>query len=403
MTSLSNKRPLRLAFTNLTYTQWTAGSHYLKNLFIALKSLDSSWRPEIVLVVPHQAQPESYNILSAYIDQLLYMPPASSMPDFWQRQMIRTKKWLGICLEPEPPLSSRLREDRVDSLFANIEFGSRFSVPLLSWIADFQHLHLPEMFSPEEIQQRNRLFSQIVANANRVILSSHDALQDFNHFAPQAIHKARVLSFVAQVPAQTYDSNPSWVCEYYHLPDRFIYLPNQFWKHKNHKVVIEALSLIKVKSPKITIVCTGNTNDYRNPLYFAELLSRISSLGLRDNLMILGLVPHEHLFPLMRQSLAVLQPSFFEGWSTTVEEAKSLGKGMILSDLPVHREQNPPQSILFNPHDPQSLADALVRAFDENKPGPDYELEQLARKQLSTRTQEFGRVFVEVAKEVISA
>ncbi|NEQ25188.1 MAG: glycosyltransferase family 4 protein, partial [Microcoleus sp. SIO2G3] len=102
-------------------------------------------------------------------------------------------------------------------------------------------------------------------------------------------------------------------------------------------------------------------------------------------------------------SLAVLQPSFFEGWSTTVEEAKSLGKRMILSAFSVHREQNPPQSVFFNPHEPQSLADALVRAFEENKPGPDYELEQLTRQQLSTRTKEFGRVFIEVVKEVISA
>jgi glycosyltransferase involved in cell wall biosynthesis len=403
MTSASNNRPLRIAFTNLSNTQWTAGSHYLKNLFVALKSLDFSCCPEIALLVSHEAQPNTYKSLSPYIDQLIYSPPDPPMPKFWQRQTIRIKKRLGVWKEPKPLFASCLREHQVDSLFATTHFGPQFNVPLLSWIPDFQHLHLPEMFSAEEIQQRDQHYSKIAANANRVILSSQDALQDFEGFAPQAVHKARVLSFVAQVPADTYNSDPSWVCEYYHLPERFVYLPNQFWKHKNHKVVIEALSLIKVKSPKITIVCTGNTNDYRNPLYFAELLFRISSLGLRDNLIILGLVPHEHLFPLMRQSLAVLQPSFFEGWSTTVEEAKSLGKGMILSDLPVHREQNPPQSILFNPHDPQSLADALVRAFDENKPGPDYELEQLARKQLSIRTQEFGRVFVEFAKEVISA
>jgi glycosyltransferase involved in cell wall biosynthesis len=400
MTSTSNNRQLRIAFTNLTSTQWTAGTHYLKNLFVALKSLDSC-RPEIALLVPHQSQPNSYNTLSPYIDQLLYMPPDPPMPRFWQRQTIRIKKRLGVWQEPEPLLTPYLREQQVDSIFAPTEFGEQFSVPLLSWIPDFQHLHLPEMFSSEEIQLRDQLFSKIVAQANRVILSSQDALQDFKHFAPQAIDKARVLSFVAQVPADTYDSNPAWVCDHYHLPHRFVYLPNQFWQHKNHKVVIQALSLIKAKHPEITVVCTGNTNEYRYPLYFAELLPTISSLGLRNNLIILGLVPHAHLFPLMRQSLAVLQPSFFEGWSTTVEEAKSLGKRMILSDIPVHKEQNPPQSVFFNPHDSQSLADALVRAFDENKPGPDSQLEQLAQKQLPTRTKEFGRVFVEVVKEVI--
>ena len=404
MTSSSQKRPLRIAFTNLDSTQWTAGSQYLKNLFIALKSLDSSCRPEIVLVVPYQSKSESYNNLSDYIDQVLYVPPEvpPSIPNFWQRQTMRIQRWLDIWQEPESILNSYLREHQVDSLFSVTEFGSRFSVPLLSWITDFQHLHLPEMFSPEEIQGRQQLFSQIVTSAERIILSSQNALQDFKNFAPQAVSKTQVVSFVAQVPADIYDLDPAWVCEYYHLPNRFVYLPNQFWKHKNHNIVIQALTLIKAQHPEIIVVCTGNTNEYRHPLYFAEILAMISRLGLRDNLIILGLVPHAHLYQLMRQSLAVLQPSLFEGWSTTVEEAKSVGKCMILSDLTVHREQNPSHAIYFNPHEPQALADALVRVFDENKPGPDYDLEKLAREQLPRRTQEFGRAFVMLVQEIVS-
>lgn len=403
MNSPSNKRPLRIAFTtNLISTQWTAGTQYLKNLFIALKSLDSSCRPEIVLLAPHQAQSSSYDSLNQYIDQLLYIPPNAPISNFWQRQIIRTQKWLGIWQKPEPPVASCLRKHEVDSLFTNLEFGSRFSVPLLSWIPDFQHLHLPEMFSSEEIQAREQLFYNIAANAERIILSSQDALQDFKKFAPHAVNKARVLSFVAQVPTDIYNSAPKWVCDFYHLPDRFIYLPNQFWKHKNHSTVIQALTLLKAKHPEITVVCTGNTNEPRHPLYFAELLAMISKLGLRNNLIILGLVPHTHLYQLMRQSLAVLQPSFFEGWSTTVEEVKSVGKFIILSDIPVHREQNPPQAIFFDPHDHQALADSLVRVFEENQPGSYSELEKLARDQLPRRTQEFGRAFVEVVREIRS-
>ncbi|NEQ23020.1 MAG: glycosyltransferase family 4 protein, partial [Microcoleus sp. SIO2G3] len=213
MTSTSNNRQLRIAFTNLASTQWTAGTHYLKNLFVALKSLESC-RPEIALLVPHQSQPSSYNSLSPYIDQLLYMPPDPPMPKFWQRQTIRIKKRLAVRHEPEPLLTPYLREHQVDSIFATTHFGRQFNVPLLSWIPDFQHLHLPEMFSAQEIQQRDQHYLKIAENANRIILSSQDALQDFERFAPQAVHKARVLSFVAQVPVDTYNSDPCWVCEY---------------------------------------------------------------------------------------------------------------------------------------------------------------------------------------------
>jgi glycosyltransferase involved in cell wall biosynthesis len=185
------------------------------------------------------------------------------------------------------------------------------------------------------------------------------------------------------------------------LPRRFVYLPNQFWAHKNHKVVVQALALAKAQGSQVTVVCTGSAWDHRNPWYFSELLATISELGLRDNLILLGFIPHAHLFQLMRQSLAVLQPSLFEGWSTTVEEAKSVGKSVILSDIPVHREQNPPQVTFFDPRDPKVLADCLVKVFDQKRPGPDHELEASARASWPLRAMDFGRAFVEIVQDVV--
>ena len=395
----SNNRQLRIAFPNMAGARWTAGLHYLRNLFAALKSLDYHGRPEIALLVSHQTQPNSNNNLNSYVDQLLCPPK----PALWQRLVGRIQRRLGIGWSGlESPLGPYLREHQIDCIFAATEFGPRFNVPLLTWIPDFQHLHLPEMFPPETIRGRDEKFSRVADHADRVILSSRDALRDFERFAPQSAHKARILSFVAQVPEDIYDSDPAWVCDYYHLPRRFIYLPNQFWNHKNHGVVVEALTLLKARHREITVVCTGNTNEFRDPLYFAKLLATISERNLRNNLIILGFVPYGHLFKLMRQSLAVLQPSLFEGWSTVVEESKSVGKSVILSDIPVHLEQDPPQAIFFDPYRPEQLADCLVRISDEKKPGPDHELEALAQKQLPERTREYGRTFMEIVAEVLS-
>ena len=73
----------------------------------------------------------------------------------------------------------------------------------------------------------------------------------------------------------------------------------------------------------------------------------------------LGLVPRSDVIALMRYSRALINPSFFEGWSTTVEEAKSTGKRIILSDIDVHKEQNPPDGVFFNPKDPKDLAEKM--------------------------------------------
>jgi len=65
----------------------------------------------------------------------------------------------------------------------------------------------------------------------------------------------------------------------------------------------------------------------------------------------------------MRVAGAVINPSLFEGWSTTVEEAKSMGVPMLLSDIGVHREQAEGRASFFDPHAPETLADLLV-AFE---------------------------------------
>lgn len=397
MTAIASRKRPCVAFTSMGGEYWTAGTHYLKNLFAALRSLTADDQVEIALLTLGSDAPES---LQPYVDRVLSTARIRGIPGFWERQWIRVGKRLGIEMEPKSALNAFLHEQDVDVLFSGTEYGARFDLPLLSWIPDFQDRHLPEMFSSAELVSRQQLLSRIAKHASRIILSSQSVLQDLESFAPYCVPKARVLPFVAQIPSQVYDSDPMWICDKYHLPQRFFYLPNQFATHKNHELVVQALSSIKEQRPEVVVVCTGNTNETRHPLYFAQLMAQIAECGLRDHLIILGLVPHDHTFVLMRQSLAVLQPSLFEGWSTTVEEAKSLGKSVVLSDLAVHREQNAPAAAYFAPHDPAALAQLLMQVFNQNQPGPALELEVDARLQLPGRIQQFGQSFRQIISDL---
>ncbi len=64
----------------------------------------------------------------------------------------------------------------------------------------------------------------------------------------------------------------------------------------------------------------------------------------------------------MNNSIAIIQPSLFEGWSTVVEDAKALNK-LYYSylDLEVHREQINNNAYFFNPHEEILLAKALEK------------------------------------------
>ena len=301
----------------------------------------------------------------------------------------------------EPEISKQARHAQVDVLFVGGNPRPHFRVPTLRWFPDFQYLHYPEMFSMADVAMLQNGVKGIAKHASRVILSSETAKQDFAQVAPEYIDKVRVLSFVSSLNESVYAIDPRQVCDEYYLPEKFFYLPNQFWKHKNHSLVLDALTLARRQNPNITIVSTGILSDYRNPRYSSELMAEISRSDNRKHFIFLGLVPREHLYALMRQSLAVIQPSLFEGWSTIVEEVKSLGKPILLSDLPVHREQNPPDAIYFSPTDPYQLAEALSLAYKVNTPGPSVNLERKARQDFTERVSAFGHHFLKIAMELI--
>ena len=122
---------------------------------------------------------------------------------------------------------------------------------------------------------------------------------------------------------------------------------------------------------------------------------------MRDNFLLLGWVPYAHLFQLMRQSVAVLQPSRFEGWSTTVEEAKSLGKQVLVSDIAVHREQAPARARYFAVDDASALAAQLAEAWSSHDAAADARAAAEADAALPARTRAFAETYESIVLDAV--
>jgi glycosyltransferase involved in cell wall biosynthesis len=160
--------------------------------------------------------------------------------------------------------------------------------------------------------------------------------------------------------------------------------------------------LLDDRGVKVFVVCSGNLIDYRHPNYFSELLQLASHLGIWRQIVFLGLIPREHVFALIRQSVCVLNPSLFEGFGLSADEARSVGKQALLSDIDAHREQSPPRAIFFDPRDHEELARKMGEVWCEKPPGPDGEFEAEARDSLPGRMKAFGEAFISAVKEVLS-
>ena len=97
-------------------------------------------------------------------------------------------------------------------------------------------------------------------------------------------------------------------------------------------------------------------------------------MGLDDEIHFLGFLPKQELYTLMAYSKAMIQPSLFEGWSTTIEDAIAMNVPVICSDLDVNREQMGDAAIFFNPNDPNDLALCLIN--DEKMKRPYFDLDK---------------------------
>jgi glycosyltransferase involved in cell wall biosynthesis len=228
-----------------------------------------------------------------------------------------------------------MERNQID-LLTHIGLGAQVSIKTLPRQSDFQHKVLPQFFSPEECAGRD---SEVAKSAlwGNILLSSQDAAISSRRYYPElASVRTHVLPFSSIASLSVNVISRAELEEKYPIQKPYFFLPNQFWNHKNHKVVVEALRLTP---PEIRVVCTGLMEDRLNPSYVSELLDTVRQYGLEQRFTCLGELPYRTMISLMRHSLAVLQPSLFEGWSTTVEEAKAIGVRIILSSLDVHKSR----------------------------------------------------------------
>jgi glycosyltransferase involved in cell wall biosynthesis len=185
----------------------------------------------------------------------------------------------------------------------------------------------------------------------------------------------------------------------------FLLVVNQFWAHKNHACVVEAMGRLRREGRCPQVVMIGLPVDYRDRSgrTLSGLLGRIAELGLEGEAKILGFVEPGVRDALLRACRALVQPSLAEGWSTSVEDAKALGRPVLTADTAVLREQAPGAFGRFAPDDPGACAAVLERAGQELPPGPDPAREAAALERAAAAAREAGRTLRTIVEEARQA
>jgi glycosyltransferase involved in cell wall biosynthesis len=256
----------------------------------------------------------------------------------------------------------------LDAIFPlhDLPVRSKTNTKLISWWADLQHKHYPEFFSKMQIAGRNLRIWFILKNCDRLVLSSYDVLSDFKqYYRTGKTPDFHIYHFVSVIDTSEFIGFYDLRIKY-NLPEKYFLVSNQFHKHKNHRILLLAIARLKEIGIIKNVAFTGKLPAASDSPYLADIHKIIKDHNLEEQVTILGVISRNDQLQIMKHSQAVIQPSLFEGWSTVIEDAKSLQVPVIASNLKVNIEQLGPGSTFFDPDNPDELASILANYPERN-------------------------------------
>jgi glycosyltransferase involved in cell wall biosynthesis len=374
---------IRTAFILPDRARWTGGYQYFVNLFRALSRYGRK-RVRPVVFVPDECPTDVLEPLQGDIAEVVR----------FATNEIRSPLSATLLTGVDRRALSSYRKHDVQVVFESATWhGWRFPLPLIAWLPDFQHRRLSGMFGWRAWLHRELGFHAQVSFASAVMLSSESARSDCEELYPRSLGRTEVIPFAVEPGEEAFRVSETEVRSRYELAAPYFYLPNQYWRHKNHVVIIEALRILRDRNVSVMVVASGSSVDPRHPRLFDELVEHARGLGLSDAFRFLRFVPRADLYALMRGSVAVVNPSLFEGWSTTVEEAKAIGVPLVLSDIAVHREQTGGNALYFDPHSAKQAAVALGEAFEQARGSSSTEPRAQAQARNAERLKKYAFQF----------
>ena len=221
-------------------------------------------------------------------------------------------------------------------------------------------LEFPEVRNFGEFIGRELVFQNTLTRAFIVMVDSEELADKIN--SRYGVDRDRIVTMPfspSPFLKETQVSDSANILKLYKLDYGYFFYPAQFWAHKNHFRIIEAVKLLRQEDIQCRVVFVGR--DKGNYDFLDRL---IRGYGLSKHIKSLGLIPAEHMRALYENCHAVIMPTYFGSTNLPPLEAWFLGKPLIYSKL--FSEQAGNAAILINPDDESSIADAMKSMLDES-------------------------------------
>jgi glycosyltransferase involved in cell wall biosynthesis len=287
--------------------------------------------------------------------------PLGGHLDVRGRTFVWEHRWVDTILERE----------KIEFLLNTTFETVTVNTPFLAVVWDLQHRlqpFFPEVSLNGEWLRREEFYSQVLRRAAFVVVGTQAGKSEVQTFYGVPEDRIRLLPHPTPAFALDETVTNSDLLTKYNLPRDYVFYPAQFWSHKNHIAILQALHHLNEKENlRLPVVFTGS--DRGNEQYVRSMANK---LQLNDQIFFLGHVSRETLQALYRNALALCYVSFFGPENLPPLEAFGLGCPVIAANVPGASEQLGDAAILISPVDEIEIAQALKLLHNDRSTREDF-------------------------------
>ena len=230
-------------------------------------------------------------------------------------------------------------------------------------VHDLSFIHYPEYITAESRHYYNGQIQASVRRADHILVDSEATKRDLTDIlaVPADNISVHMLGVDERfVPLSRAACEPA--LRALDLPEAYFLFVGTLEPRKNLVGLARAYRELKLEEPDAPkLVIAG-----RPGWHYEQLMSDLGAVGVNENLIIREAVADAQLPALYSRALALISPSFYEGFGLPALEAMACGTMPIVSRVASLPEIVGDVGLLIDPHDISSIAEALARALTDS-------------------------------------
>ncbi len=229
-------------------------------------------------------------------------------------------------------------------------------------VHDLTFLHYPQYLTPESRRYYNGQIGWATSHADQILTDSESSRQDIISIlgvAPDKItlHYPGVDARFRPLPAAELAAQRSAL----NLPDDYFLFVGTFEPRKNIIGLLDAYALVRGQVHAAPPLILAGSRGW----LYQETLDHIQKRRLEDSVLLRENLSNDALPALYGGASALIMPSFYEGFGLPALEAMACGTLPIVSNRSSLPEVVGDVGAMVDPEDPESIAQAMVRALDD--------------------------------------